>query len=440
MSRLRRLVVLFAVAFVSCQLVPTEVGRDIFPSRTTFRTAEAAFHVLVERHVDRPGSKQLLSAALDAVEAQLKKDGVASPTVERPQFTGNTESDFSKFSAALDGTLRRYGSEQPDALERAAVDGMAKSLNECHTYYLDPERAKGFNQPPGEYEGIGATVTSPSPNDLPEVAGVFPDSPAEKAGLRPGDKIKTVDGIDVSGFTTQEVANRIRGPGGTSVALVLIRDGTELTVRIVRARLRPPQVIEKTLEPEIGYVSISALNGEVALQTRDAIRRLKNAGVRGFILDVRNDPGGDLGVAVDVASIFLRDANLAYRVGRDGKREPLRTVDGWYVPDVRPLVVLVNRSSASGAEIIAAGIRANGAGEIIGARTAGCVGTGRIQQMPDGGILLVTDSRMQDARTGEELNGADRGIAPGQTVQNPNSATDAQLDAAIAYIKQVARR
>lgn len=407
---------------------------------STFKTAEAAFHILIERHVDKPGSPQLLNAALDSAVAQLKKDGVTDPALTRPELTGSTESDFAKFTAALDGLLQRYPNEKPEALERAATDGMAKSMNECHTYYLDPERAKGFNQPPAEYSGIGAQLSANDPNDIPEFTVVFPNSPAEKAGVKAGDKIKTVNGIDMKGLTAEEVANKIKGPDGTTVELVLLRGSTEKPFSIVRGKITPPRVIDQVDEGNIGYISVSALNGDVANQVSTAVKRQNAAGVLGRILDLRNDPGGDLSAAVDIASIFLKNSTLVYQIGRDGQRQALRTSDRWFVAETKPLVVLVNKNSASGAEIIAAGVRANGAGIVMGNQTAGCVGIGQPREMPDGGLLLVTIARMQDAKTGEELNGNGRGVVPDKKVdQDPSAPGDAQRVAADMYLRSIGR-
>lgn len=438
--RLRAVPLLLLVALLvsACTVVLDPPGPRA--SASSFKTAEAAFHILIERHVDKPGSPQLLNAALDAAVAQLKKDGVADPALTRPEFTGSTESDFAKFSTAMDTLLKEYPSEKPELLERAATDGMAKSMNECHTYYLDPERAKNFNQPPAEYSGIGAQLAANGPNEVPEITVVFPNSPAERAGVKAGDKIKTVNGTDMKGLTAEEVANKIKGPDGTTVELVLVRGGVEMPFSIVRGKITPPRVIDQIDEGGIGFISVSALNGDVATQVSAAVKRQNEAGVVGRILDLRNDPGGDLSAAVDIASIFMKNATLVYQVGRDGQRQALRTSDRWYVPETKPLVVLVNKNSASGSEIIAAGVRANGVGVVMGTQTAGCVGIGQPREMPDGGLLLVTLARMQDAKTGEELNGNGRGVVPDKTVeQDPSVAGDAQRAAADSYLKTAGR-
>ena len=318
---------LLAVALVvsSCSAIQNEL--PIPAATTTFATAEAAFNILIERHVDKPGSPQLLNAALDAVQTLLEKMADPSPTVTKPAFTGNPQSDFAKFAATLADVLKANPKEDPKLVEEQATDGMARSMNECHTYYLDPTRAKGFNAPPQEYSGIGATITSPGPNDLVEIAQVFPGSPAEKSGVKKGDKIKTVNAEDMSGLTSEEVANKIKGPEGTTVNIVFVRNGVDTPIAIVRGKVTPPRVIDQTDDGNIGYIYVSQLNGDVSNQVAQAVKRQNDAGVVGRVLDLRDDPGGDLSAAVDIASIFIRNATIVYQVGRDGNRTPLRTND-----------------------------------------------------------------------------------------------------------------
>ena len=161
----------------------------------------------------------------------------------------------------------------------------------------------------------------------------------------------------------------------------------------------------------------------------------RSAGVVGRVLDLRDDPGGDLSAAVDIASIFMKNATLVFQIGRDGSRQPLRTNDRLYIDSPKPLVVLVNKNSASGAEIISAGVRANGVGSVMGDRTAGCVGIGQPRTLPDGGLLLVTIARMEDAKTGESLNGPGKGVVPDKLVAADQSGKDNQRAAADAFIK-----
>jgi carboxyl-terminal processing protease len=434
--RFRPALILVAALLVSsCATIDVPIARPT----TSFATAEAAFNILIEKHVDKPQSSQLLNAALDAVQTLLVKMNDPSQTVTKPTFTNSPASDFAKFAATLNDVLAANPKEDSKLVEQQATDGMARSMNECHTYYLDPSRAKSFNAPPQEYSGIGATINAPTPNELVEVAQVFPNSPAEKAGVKKGDKIKTVNGEDMAGHTSEEVANKIKGPEGTTVNIVFVRNGVDTPISIVRGKVTPPRTIDQIDDGNVGYISVSQLNGDVSNQVSAAVKRQNDAGVVGRVLDLRDDPGGDLSAAVDIASIFVKNATLVYQVGRDGNRQPLRTNDRFYIAAAKPLVVLVNKNSASGAEIIAAGVRANGVGTVMGEQTAGCVGIGQPRELPDGGLLLVTIARMEDAKTGEPLNGKGRGVVPDKVVPADQSSSDNQRLAADAFIRNGGR-
>ncbi|MBA2370727.1 MAG: PDZ domain-containing protein [Chloroflexi bacterium] len=446
MGRFRSLGLLLVVTFAAaCQILPSDLAKELLPARatTSYRVAESAFNQLIERHVDKPDSKLLVTGALDAVDEQLKKEG-ATPAYDRPALTGTAQVDLARFAETIDLLAEKYpkldpevekaGLDRPRFLERVATDGMAKSLKECHTYFLTPDRAKTFNRPPEEYSGIGAQISPTRPNEqLPEIAAIFPNTPAERSGLRAGDRIKSVDGGSVSGFTAEEVATRIRGPEGTTVNIIVVRAGTEHAFSIIRAKLTPPRVISRDLESgTIGYLRVTAFNGDVTRQTSDAVRSLLATGVRGFVLDLRDNPGGDLSAAQDIGSIFTKGA-LVQQTGRDGQQRDLRTNDRWFWSSPKPLVVLVNERSASGSEIVAAGVRANGSGIVVGTKTAGCVGIGQPRELPDGSMLLITIAKMQDSKTGEELNGEGRGVRPDVAT---GTDVDQQLTDAVAALRQ----
>jgi carboxyl-terminal processing protease len=441
--RLRTLLPLVAFIAAACSLVPAELQRELLPSNTAYKTAEAAYQVLIERHVDKPTSTMLLTGALDTVVTEAKKEGATDGVLPSGSLnlTGSTWSDFSKFSDRLDAIAAATPNANKTLLERAAVDGMAKSMNECHTYYLDPSRAKNFNQPQPPVSGIGVTINKPTPDAPIEVVRVISGTPAQRAGIKNGDKIVSVDGVDVTNLQTDEVATKVKGPEGTPVTVGILRGQETLSFTLNRARFTVPLQTDSLIDGTIGRIEVPQLVGAVADEVAGAVKRLNASGAGGLVLDLRGDPGGDLSAAVDIASIFVRQGTLVYQTGRDGNRVPLDVNRRFYIDSQKPLVVLVNKNSASGAEIIAAGIRANGAGTVMGTQTAGCVGTGQPRDLPDGGLLLVTITKIQDAKTGADLNGPGRGIIPDQVVDQPTGTQgDPQLDAAVAFLKtKVAR-
>ena len=433
--RPRALPLLLTVAFVAsaCGLLPADLQHELLPSQTQYKTAEAAYSVLVERHVDKPTPQQLIPGALDGVTKYLTDAKIdAAPTVDRPVLTGSVWSDFAKFAGSLDAVAQRYPTADKTLMERAAVDGMARAMNECHTYYLNPDRAKGFNQRPAPVSGIGVTIFQPEPGQPIEVIDVIAGTPAERAGVKKGDKIIRVNGEDVSTLTTDEVANKVKGPEGTPVTVTFLRGSSEVEFTINRARFQTPLTTSRMESESIGYLQARQLISTVADELATAARSLSAQGATAWILDLRDDPGGELAVAVNVASLFVQRGTLVYQVGRDGQRTAVDTNPGRVLGLTKPHVVLVNTNSASGSEIIAAGIRANGVGTVMGAQTAGCVGTGQPRELPDGGLLLVTLTKMQDAKTGADLNGPGKGVVPDRIIGDP---ADQQLQAAIAFLR-----
>jgi carboxyl-terminal processing protease len=433
--RLRVIPLLIVVAVVAsgCGLLPADLQHELLPSQTQYKTAEAAYSVLVERHVDRPTPEQLIPGALDGVTKYLTDSKIdAAPTVDRPTLTGSVWSDFAKLAASLDGVVARYPAVDKTLMERAAVDGMARAMNECHTYYLNPDRAKGFNQRPAPVSGIGVTIFQPEPGQPIEVIDVIENTPAKRAGVQKGDKIMKVNGEDVSALTTEEVATRVKGPEGTAVTVTFLRGASEVTLTMNRARFQSPLTTSRMEDPKIGYLQARQLISTVADELATAARQRSAEGAQAWILDLRDDPGGELTVAVNVASLFLQRGTLVYQIGRDGQRTAVDTNPSKFLGLNKPMVVLVNKNSASGSEIIAAGLRANGVATVMGAQTAGCVGTGQPRELPDGGLLLVTLTKMQDAKTGADLNGPGKGVVPDQVVGDPS---DQQLQAAVEFLR-----
>lgn len=431
----------FALVLVlgACTIIPTEQAGSPAPTGAgSYPTVEAAMRVLIERHVDRPSSKTLLLGATETLTAFIKQRGGTAP--DEPRFSGDTTADLGRFAAYAD-KAKTATTITSGEFESLAVAGMARALNECHTYYLDAERAKNFNAPGGQrYGGIGAVISQPAPNtdQLPEITVVFPETPAERAGLKAGDRIKKVNDRDVAGLTAEEVANMIRGPEGTPVSLLVVRGSTERAFTLTRGTIQPPTVFNHGVTNGIGRVSVPQVVGNAPRELFAALEELERQGAKAWIIDLRGNPGGDLTAAQLIASTFVKSGVIVYQTDRDGRQEPLRVNEKAYYPRPKPLAILVNRGSASGSEIIASAAQEHKVGRVFGLPTAGCVGIAQPRELPDGGLLLVTTAQMQSGVSKQDLNG--KGVTPDEIVQvSEDDATDKILDAAVAWLKTQVR-
>ncbi len=432
-AALLRVSLVALVTLTACTIsLPTEATPT--PVSSTYATAEAALRVLVEHHVDKPSSKPLLDGAVDEITSGLTQKGVPT-SVAAPSFKGKTGDDLATLTGYLDEVMRMTPMLVKRDLERMAVTGMAKAVKECHTYYLDPDRAKGFNQPSRErYSGIGARIQQTGPNTAtyPEVTQVFQGSPAERAGLEMGDRIKQVDGKDMAGLTAEEAANTIKGPEGTTVKIVVVRGANERSVTITRASLVAPDIVEQMIDGRYGYIGISNITADIPRSLQAALGRLDQAGAVGWIIDLRSDPGGLLEPAEQIASAFIKSGNILYEVGRDGNPMPKPVNPKAFYPRQKPLAVLVNRYTYSGAEIIASAMQEHRVGRLFGEATGGCMSIALPRELPDGGLLLYTYERIQSGVSRVDLSG--KGVSPDEAIARDEPANKV-LDAAVAWLR-----
>lgn len=287
--------------------------------------------------------------------------------------------------AALDPTNLTYG----------AINGLITALgDEGHTRFLTPKEVTDQQTNiSGKFSGIGAHVGVE--NGLPVIVAPFDGSPAAKAGVRAGDIIIEVDGEDVTTLPLNEVVARIRGEEGTEVTIALFRPDTNqsLEVKIVRAEINIPAALW-AMAPgtKVAVIRLTQFSTNLNDELIKAINEAKAAGATQFVLDVRNNPGGLLEQAVKVTSQFLKDGNVLLQEDAQGNRETFPVKSGGLAPDI-PMVVLINRGSASAAEIFAGAIQDHQRGTIMGETT---FGTGTVLQpfqLDDGSGLLLGTSQ-----------------------------------------------
>jgi carboxyl-terminal processing protease len=332
----------------------------------------------------------------------------------------------------------------PNVLAEAAVIGMLDALDDRYTAYIPPSTFKidqsGFQ---GKFGGIGAQVeASPDLNGV-IITKPLPDTPAERAGIKAGDRILAVDGVDATGWSVIEAVNKIRGPEGTDVVLTVEHIGSldPVDITITRAIIPDPSVeITNVADTNYGRVKIDTFTAETAKEVREGVQELIDGGAKGIILDLRGNPGGLLSATVNVASEFLTDGLVTYEVDSRGQREDWKVKKGGHFPDI-PLVTLVNNFSASGSEVLTGALQDHGRTVAIGTTTFGKGSVNLLRGLSNGGGVYLTIGRWftPNGRVIEEI-----GIEPDVIVEfdrssvgsNPQTseAGDPQMEAAIKQL------
>jgi carboxyl-terminal processing protease len=341
-----------------------------------------------------------------------------------PGIPSDAASEFELIGEAWETIQGAYVDQeetQPQQLTYGAISGMVQSLGDTgHSRFMDPEMARRHdNVLQGEFEGIGVYVEMRS--GRPVVVTPFDDSPAQKAGLEPGDIIVAVDGEGVTDLPLQEVAGRILGPAGTEVTLTIMDPDTGGTrdVSIERAEVELDNVTWQRL-PDSGVVHlrIAAFSEGVAQELEEALTEIKEQDVNGLILDLRNNPGGLLNAAVGVTSQFLENGNVLRRINAEGEVTEVPVESGGEALDV-PLVVLINSGTASAAEIVTGALQDAGRATAIGQTT---FGTGTVLNefpLSDGSVLLLA---VEEWRTPEGRVIWHKGLDPDIQVALPDQA------------------
>lgn len=259
-----------------------------------------------------------------------------------------------------------------ELLMRGAIRGMLDSLGDPHTSYMDPEQYQSLTtQLQGEdsYEGIGAWVDTT--HDYLTIISPIPGSPAEKVGLRTGDKIIAIDGKDMTGIDGELVRKQVLGPADSTVTLTIQRAGqAPFDVKITRAKITIPSVDARMLDNDIAYVRLLIFADNTKSELDKALKELLRQNPRGLILDLRGNGGGYLESAIDVASEFINKGVIVTEEYGDGTRKSFDARRGGLATDI-PMVVLINEGSASASEIVAGAIQDAGRGKLVGVKSFG---------------------------------------------------------------------
>lgn len=367
----------------------------------------------------------------------------ALPTTSPEQQTATPQelqSLFSPFWEAWTLIHEDYVEQPVDdvALMRGAIDGMMQALGDQHSSYMDPQDYADANAGlDGSYEGIGAYVDTTT--TYLTVISPIPGSPAERAGLQPGDQVIAIDGEDMTGVTAEAARMKVLGPSGTTVHLTIVREGEAelLEFDIAREKIVIASASGKMLDNEIAYIQVTTFGGNTTPELLAAIEELMAQNPKGLILDLRNNGGGFLSTSVEVASQFVKEGVILYEQYGDGSRTTYETIPGGLAADPNiPMVVLINEGSASASEIVAGALQDLGRAKLVGVVS---YGKGSVQNwVPlsgDNGAVRITIAKWL---TPNENTIHEIGLTPDYEVEmtdeDLSAGRDPQLDKAVEVL------
>ena len=324
------------------------------------------------------------------------------------------------------------------ALMQGAIRGMIEALGDEHSSYMDPKTYQDANDSlAGSYEGIGAWVDTTA--DYLTVISPIPGSPAERVGMESGDKIIAIDGEDMTGINAEVVRQRVLGPAGSTVVLTVAREGEAdpLEFSITREKIVIKSATGEMLDNGIGYVQITTFGDKTTPELRAALKDLVAQNPKGLIVDLRNNGGGYLQTAVEVASEFIGNGVILYEQYGDGQRTTYQALKNGQATEI-PLIVLINEGTASASEIVAGAIQDYGRGQLVGVTS---YGKGSVQNwVPlsnDQGAVRVTIAKWL---TPDERTIQGTGLTPDVEIEitdeDRQANLDPQLDKAVEVLLQ----
>lgn len=346
--------------------------------------------------------------------------------------------DYASVNQIYDSLRQNYDGKltQSQVLD-GLKHGLAESANDPYTQYFTPKEAKAFN---GQLEGIsltgiGAELDQDKDGNV-VVMSPLDGSPAAAAGILAKDIIATINGQSTAGMSVNEVVNKIRGPKGTKVTLGIIRGGNQqLNITITRDTINVPTATSKLLDDGTGYLQVSQFSNDTYGLVQQAVAKFQQNGVKKIILDLRDDPGGEVDAAQNIASLWLPSGATIEQEKRGNSVVDSLQANGTNPLKGMPTVVLVNAGSASAAEITALALRDNKAATIIGEKSYGKGVVQSVISFADGSELKVTIAKWYSP-SGKSIN--HKGITPDQVVKltadDAKAGNDTQLQAAQAYL------
>ncbi len=414
------------------------------PVDTELNAIHAALSDVEHEYFHPVDTATLLGGAWDGALSAAKPAGSRAASVPRPQLSGKPSAARASFDRAFrELSAATSGVVGAPALGHAAIAGLASSVHENHTYFIDPERWNHRGDTVNSYAGIGVTVS-----ERPEgiyIGEVFDGSPAALAGLRAGDRFLKVDEQTLDGVKLDQLVSRLRGDAGTRVTVTVQRGAGTLQAALTRATISVAAFESHILDGGVGYIRLRSFppagaklpNGQTVAQALDAaLDGFDRAGVSSWVLDLRGNGGGYLDGMSEIASRFLPSGTPLLVSQTQGGDSVSRTGNGQHRP-ARPLAVLINAGSASASEILSSALQESGRATIVGEKSAGVANAANLDALPDGGGLSVTAVQSLTGLKRRPLDG--EGVTPDSPIAaNPDDVTtgrDSQLERAETVLR-----
>lgn len=351
-----------------------------------------------------------------------------------------TEGDVSKKLDKLNKLIDKYYLYQDevdqDALVEGIYSGYAAALGDPYTVYYNKDETKALMESTsGTFSGVGATLTRDADTKAVTIVNVYQDSPAEKAGLKAGDILEKVDDHEVGDEELDTIVSWIKGEKGTEVTLYVLRDGKEETLTATRDTIEAQTVEYEMKDGGIGYIRVSEFDLVTYDQFKAALDDLEDQGMAGLVIDLRNNPGGNLDVVCNMLKLLLPEGTIVSTKEKNGKTDEI-TCDGTN-EFKKPLAVLVNQYSASASEIFSGAIQDYGTGKIVGVTTYGKGVVQQLLDLGDGTCFKVTIAEYYTP-SGRSIN--KKGVEPDIEVEyqydEADPKKDNQLDKALETVSE----
>lgn len=361
------------------------------------------------------------------------------------ELTSSSDSNIEKYLNKIKTTIDKYylwnNDINEEDLKNGAIEGYVAGLGDEYTEYIPADKMKDYKENiMGSFVGVGIYMVADEKSDRVLVYYPIPESPAEKAGIKSGDLIISVDGTEYTAKDFDRIASFIKGEEGTKVNLVIEREGERLSFDLIREKITTNPITTKMLENDIGYLKLPSFDDDTANGFKEKVNELQKQGAKKIIIDLRNNGGGIVDEAVDIADMFLDKGKTIYSSvdNKDKKNVISSKNDPIFKMDV---IILVNENSASASEILASSMQDNERAKLVGTKTYGKGIIQTLLSLADGSGLKITTEQYY---TPKEVSIHKEGIKPDEEINLPDTvksvyrleeSEDTQLQKAVEMLK-----